>query len=176
MNEQERLQRIIDILADNAHEMYVETRDENAIIDVNMNGIQIVAKEIMNAFKLTQKDRKSRRERALDEQFERMNVKPQVYHFLNIGSFKAVTVAQIPLRGQEGWGGYIYDYQTIRERIQKYPSCECASSYPLMSLLCMLKKMNIYGVAICNKDDVFNKYYGRMKAKGRLLQHILKEV
>lgn len=55
MNEQERLQerlqQIVNILADNAHEMCAVEGDTNDIIlDVNMDGVQTVAREICNVF------------------------------------------------------------------------------------------------------------------------------
>ena len=51
MNKQECLQQVIDILADNAHEMCAVERDSNDIIlDVNMDGVQMVAREICNVF------------------------------------------------------------------------------------------------------------------------------
>ena len=51
MNEQERLQRIINILADNAHEMCaVEGASNDIILDANMDGVQMVAREICNVF------------------------------------------------------------------------------------------------------------------------------
>ena len=52
MNEQERLQRVIDILADNVHEMCAIDGDNrnNVILDANMDGVQMVAREICNVF------------------------------------------------------------------------------------------------------------------------------
>lgn len=51
MTEQERLQRIINILADNVHEMCAVEGDSNDIIlDANMDGVQTVAREICNVF------------------------------------------------------------------------------------------------------------------------------
>lgn len=52
MNEQDYLQRIRDILADNAHEMCAIDGDaQDIIFDVNMDGVQTVAREICNVFK-----------------------------------------------------------------------------------------------------------------------------
>lgn len=51
MNEQERLQRIINILADNAHGMCaIDGNSGNIILVVDMDEVQMVAREICNVF------------------------------------------------------------------------------------------------------------------------------
>lgn len=95
MNEQERLQRIIDILVDNAHEMcYVENGSENTIIDADMDEVQTVAREICNVFRHVPKETRSKREQLLDAQFACMGVKSKTYHFTKeVYPFLGITIA-----------------------------------------------------------------------------------
>lgn len=165
MNEQE--QQVIDILAENAHEMCAidGVNSDNLMVDADMDGVQTVAREICTVFKPIQKDTRSRRERALDAKFESIGMKPLVYHFTNIDTFSAVTIAQ---------DRFIeFSYRLLQREIQQYKSTFIEPATRLLNQLA--KNYNIYGVAICDKNDVFSKRYGRMKAKGRLLQHLLKE-
>lgn len=163
MNEQE--QQVIDILADNVHEMCAidGVNSDNLMVDADMDGVQTVAREICTVFKPIQKDTRSRRERALDAEFERMGVKPRVYHFTDIPNSKAITIATIDKADS---------YANVHNFIlMNY----VIGIEPPTSLLKHLRGIKVYGVAICDRSDVFSKRYGRMKAKGRLLQHLLKE-
>ena len=169
MNEQERLQRIIDILADNVHEMCAIDGDNsnNVILDVNMDGVQMVAKEITVIFKQSYKDTRSRCEKLLDKQFAAMSVKPRIYHFRKeVATFNAVTVALT-----KRWR------KDVTEDIVK--NCVEAAHDKMENKatfsIAILKQARLYGVAICDKSDQFSKRTGRMKAKGRLMQHLLKE-
>ena len=164
MNEYECLQQVIDILADNAHEMCAVEGDSNDIIlDANMDGVQTIAKEICNVFAYAPKDTRSRRERQLDVDFERMGVKPRVYLFTDLPVFKAITIATIAKEDS---------YAKAHTYILMNYTLDIA---PATSLLKKLKDIGIYGIAICDKSDQFNKRRGRMKAKGRLMQHLLQE-
>jgi hypothetical protein len=167
MNEQE--QQVIDILADNVHEMCAidGVNSDNLMVDADMDGVQTVAREICTVFKPIQKDTRSRRERALDAEFERMGVKPRVYHFTkDMCTFNVVTVA-LAKQWRKG----------VTENIVK--NCVEAAHDELenkaTAAILILRQAGIYGVSICDRSDVFSKRYGRMKAKGRLLQHLLKE-
>ena len=165
MNEQERLQRIINILADNAHEMCtIDGGSNDIILDVDMDGVQMVAKEITAIFKPSQKDTRSRRERALDAKFERMGVKPCVYHFIkDIEPFNAVTIATEK-----------HALSIISGMLTYVRNSYVYSSYPPATVVFKwLQNKGVYGIAICDKHDSFKKRTGRMKAKGRLMQHLL---
>ena len=169
MNEQERLQRVIDILADNAHEMCaVEGDSNNIILDANMDGVQTVAKEIVAIFKQPQKDTRSRRECALDFEFERVGVKPIVYHFIKeVYPFSAITIAHTI------WTKIVIKH--MLDDIFIHNSLWIRGCSPATQMFQELASKKVYGVAICDKSDVFSRREGRNKAKGRLMQHLLKE-
>lgn len=166
MNEQEYLQRIMDILMDNAHEMCAVDGDtQDVILDVNMDGVQTVAREICNVFKPVQKDALSKREQALDDAFERMGVKPRIYHFTDISTFKAITIATI-----DDAVSYIY----VRTYLLVYFALGINPATRTTNIIDKLRDIELYGVAICDIHDNFNKLHNRNKAKGQLMQHLLK--
>jgi len=163
MNEQECLQRIIDILADNVYGM----ADSECPVDVDMDGVQTTAKEIVKVFQTVQKDTRSKREKSLDAEFERMGVKPRVYHFTkDVGPFRAITIVTEK-----------YTWATIRYILNSYTNLVYPSTFHPATHLRegLVKREEIYGISICDKSDVFSKRDGRNRAKGRLLQHLLKE-
>ena len=159
MNEE---QQIIDILINKGEDLceYIGEFEE-AQLDYEL--IKRVAHEITAIFKPSQKDTRSKRERALDVKFGRMGVKPRVYHFTDLPTFKALTIATI---AKEDSYAKVHTYISMNYTVDIEPAT---------SLLKKLKDIGIYGVAICDKRDHFNKRTGRMKAKGRLLQHLLKD-
>jgi len=172
MSKQEGLQRVIDILSDNIAEMseidYGGSLD-STYINSNMDGIQTVAKEITKIFhQSTQKDTRSRRERALDTEFERMGVKPYIYHFTKkVYPFSAITIAHT------FWRKIVLMY--ILDDIFMQNSLWMRGCSPATQMFRELASKKIYGVAICDKTDAHNKTYARTKAKGRLMQYLLKE-
>ena len=170
MNEQERLQQIIDILSDNAHEMCaIDGDSKDIILDANMDGVQTVAREICNVFQPIQKDARSRRERQLDVEFERMGVKPRVYHFTKgMEPFKAVTIATVSICTKNGARNLIREAISVSTRHSFFQPATRILSY-------LHEPCGEYGIAICDHSDHFDKRYGRNKAKGRLLQYLLKE-
>ena len=162
MNEQER--QIIDILINKGEDLYEyigEFEEANPDYDV----IEKTAKEIFAIFKQPYKDTRSKRERALDAEFRRMGVKPRIYHFTkDIATFNAVTVA-LTKRWRKG---VIEDI--VKNCVEAaHDGMENKATFSIA----ILKQAGIYGVAICDKRDQFNKRTGRMKAKGRLMQHLL---
>ena len=129
--------------------------------------VAIVVKKIMDVFKQPQKDTRSRRERKLDEQFAAMDIKPRVYHFTkDIATFNAVTVALT-----KRWRKDVTE-DIVKNCVESaHQEMENKATFSIA----ILKQARLYGVAICDKSDQFSKRTGRMKAKGRLMQHLLKE-
>jgi len=166
MNEQECLQRIIEILMDKGQDIYEyvgefeEAQPDNEVI-------ARVAHEIMVVFQSTQKDTRSIREQQLDVKFARMGVKPRVYHFTkDVKPFRAITIVTEK-----------YTWATIRYILNSYTNLVYPSTFHPATHLRegLVKREEIYGISICDKSDVFSKRDGRNRAKGRLLQHLLKE-
>ena len=154
-------QQVKDILTDFACDTCQDC--ERDIADDNI--VAIVVKKIMDVFRPSQKDTKSRRERKLDEQFAAMGIKLRVYHFTkDIKPFKAVTIAT----EKHTWG-FINNLLICVQNTHRYPSYQ----RPATTLRYRLLREGVYGIAICYKSDQFSKRTGRMKAKGRLMQHLL---
>lgn len=169
MNEQERLQRIIDILADSACSRCHCNRFNGDDRGPDHVDIQYIANDIMGIPQQQQKDTRSKREQVLDAQFACMGIKPKVYHFTeNVEPFHAITIATKNETKQE-----------MEKRLNVYLVFANVQKHNKATyVLLQLNNSKVYdasGVAICDKRDVFNKSRGRMIAKGRLMQHILEE-
>lgn len=108
------------------------------------------------------KSKRKSGEKELDKEFEKMGVKPRVYHFKDIRRFGCVTIATEDTR---------YDWNDLVSFIWKYT--DETGFNPATNLLERLRAhKNIYGVAICDKRDQFNRREGRTKAKGKLLGYL----
>lgn len=156
-------QQVVDILTDFACDTCQDCERDIADDDI----VAIVVKKIMDVFKQPQKDTRSRRERKLDEQFTAMGVKPRVYHFIkDIEPFNAVTIATEK-----------YTRNVIEDKLSYVGFYKAHPMYfsPATALRKGLQQEGVYGIAICYKSDPFIKREGRNKAKGRLMQHLLKE-
>ena len=115
------------------------------------------------------KTRLDRDEIRLDREFERMEVKPRIYHFVeNVYPYRAITVAM--------------DSRTLlwEQVLTKVVSalgtvalCMCKYNRTT-ELIKHLKTDNIYGVAVCDIRDQFSRKRGRVIAKGRLLKYLKK--
>ena len=113
-------------------------------------------------------------ERKLDTELKRLNVEPRIYHFTtNCDPFRGITIAVADSRS---WSNireildtvqYALNISEYIRKIHNIPIIERATR-----TLRTLRKMNIYGVAICDPSDNFNRQEGRNKAKGRLVQHL----
>ena len=108
---------------------------------------------------------KSKIEKKLDKEFENLNIRPRIYHFLrDMPSFRAVTIADERLT----WSG--------AERVVDQTKNHLYPHLPATQLLRELGlDYDVYGVAICDRRDQFNRQRGRIIAKGRLLKHLKKE-
>ena len=111
---------------------------------------------------------KNKIEQELDFALNQLKVTPRVYHFYDVKPFTAVTIVEDILM----WNG-------TRREMDK---CSCdltrvggAFFSPATHLREMLKRKGIYGIAICDRRDRFNRQRGRIIAKGRFLKH-LKEI
>ena len=157
MNKQE--QQVVNVLKGEARGMAI-------CEELNLKVITEVAHEITAIFQPTQKDTRSRRERALDAEFERMGVKPKVWHFTDVPPFRAITIAQ--KEGHITWGELKAVLETRIENSERYTHKRASF------VLKQLQYLGLRGIAICVEQDVFSRRYGRMKAKGKLIQHLLK--
>ena len=115
-------------------------------------------------------------EQIMDTEFEKMGVRPHVYHFTHdVEPFGAITIVddcEVPVGGSKrarSSNRRAIDNVFEREYLWMQKCC------PATRFIQGLKLSHIYGVAICDKRDQFNRQRGRIIAKGRLLKH-LKEV
>jgi hypothetical protein len=120
--------------------------------------------ETVGKLKISHKTRKILKifEQLTNAEFERMEVKPFIHHFVNIPPFSAITIVSFHSSRRE-----IADY--IREESKSPLSFINQASYLLENLAC---NRHIYGVAICDTRDAFNRQWGRVLAKLRLLKHL----
>lgn len=117
---------------------------------------------------------KSKIEKKLDNEFERLEVKPHIYHFTKgVAPFTAITIAEDyqPAGSKRGWNSMRGAIDNVFEREYLWMRKCC----PATQFIKGLALMRIYGVAICDKRDQFNRQRGRIIAKGRLLKHLKKE-
>lgn len=105
---------------------------------------------------------KNKLEQKLDAEFKRMNVKPFIHHFIDTAPFSAITIVSFHSSWKE-----IARY--IHEESKSPLVYINQASYLLRNLA---HNRHIYGVAICDRRDQFNRQRGRIIAKGRLLKHL----
>ena len=109
---------------------------------------------------------KSKTEKKLDEEFEKLGIKTRVYHFINIPLFNAVTVVTPDNR----------TYGDIKNIVLKSRQPEFYLRQHAEYLLSKLAGLpDLHGVAICDIRDQFDRKLGRIIAKGRLLKQLKKE-
>lgn len=111
---------------------------------------------------------KSKLEKKLDEEFERFGTKPKIYHFvegnIHCTPFRAITVATVD---------NLLSWKRLDEIIDEYSLSLSRLTHSYATrMIHMLQANGIYGIAICDQRDQFNRQYGRVKAKGRLLQYL----
>jgi len=110
---------------------------------------------------------KNKTEKKLDEEFEQFGVKPRIYHFTEgIAPFAAITIAEDCQLSNRDSMRVVLDNVFKREYLWMRKCC------PATRFIRGLALMHIYGVAICDKRDQFNRQRGRIIAKGRLLKHL----
>lgn len=109
---------------------------------------------------------KSKIEEQLDSEFEKMGVRPRVYHFTeNVEPFKAVTIVEY----------FSPSYTSARKKLDAARFHQYCRS-PATKLFDALRRQGVHGIAICDKRDQFNRQRGRIISKGRLLKHLKEEI
>ena len=113
----------------------------------------------------------SKTEKKLDEEFEKLEIMPRIYHFVGDFPFGAVTIAidNRKLGWSNSWEG-IADYMRDCRIYVVGREHNRATRF-----LQEMRKENFYGIAICDRRDQFNRKRGRIIAKGRLLKHLKEE-
>lgn len=110
---------------------------------------------------------KTKTEKKIDDEFKRLGVRPHIFHFTkNVLPFRAITVADVQTQSWEEVFSMIKDCIQISEN----------HINPATQLLLETKeKYAIYGIAVCDMRDSFSRQYGRNKAAGRLISHLINE-
>lgn len=103
---------------------------------------------------------KNKLEQKLDVKFKELDVKPFIHHFFEVSPFSAITIASFRV-------SWVEVASIIHEASWSISSHNRASS--LIHNLAV--DYYIYGVAVCDIRDTFNRQRGRIIAKGRLLKH-----
>jgi len=107
---------------------------------------------------------KNKIEPKLNAALKELGIEARVYHFReDVEPFTAVTVVEDRLT----WLG-------VRRELDKYFHHPKRAEWLFLSathLLVQLRREDIYGVAIYDKRDQFNRQRGRIIAKGRFLKH-----
>lgn len=108
---------------------------------------------------------KSKLEIYLDKEFDKLEIRLHIYHFIeDVLPFNGITV--------------VTETENITWKVifNFIRACNQYDTYKRNRATELIKnfKMDyeIYGVAICNKRDTFNRQRGRVISKGRLLKHI----
>ena len=102
-------------------------------------------------------------EQKMDAEFRLMAVNPFIYHFTwGMRPFTAVTIVT---ETQD-------TYSHIRDLLFHALAKAVYNTYPSTIVFNNLRKVGVFGVAICNARDSFNRQRGRIIAKGRLLKHL----
>ena len=119
-------------------------------------------------------DRVKGKERKLDAELKRLGVEPRIYHFTrNCDPFRGITIA---VADQSSWSDIREIVDAVQYALKISDDMRKILNMPIIEratrTLRTLRKMNIYGVAICDPSDNFNRQEGRNKAKGRLVQHL----
>lgn len=106
---------------------------------------------------------KSKTEIKLDKEFEKVGIKPRIYHFRDVGhQFIAITIATTM--------SYEITKTAIEESLEDVYFYTVSPATTLLEIL--QEEWDVFGVAICDKRDQFNRQRGRIIAKGRLLKHL----
>jgi hypothetical protein len=113
-------------------------------------------------------------ERKLDAELKRLGIKTRIYHFTTRCSpFRGITIA---VADSNSWSDMREILDTVRYALKVGDGTQIQLNFSLIEpaarTLKALRERGIYGVAICDPSDNFNRQEGRNKAKGRLVQHL----
>jgi hypothetical protein len=104
-------------------------------------------------------------ERKADLGLKQLGVTPRIYHIReHMWPFAGVTIVTAD---QEG------SFSAVKTMVQKEISMHTLNKATKTKK--NLNDLGIYGVAICDVHDEYNKKRGRTIAKGRLLKHLKQE-
>ena len=110
---------------------------------------------------------KNKLEQQLDSEFENLGESIRTFHFLkNIGPYTAITIVD---NGIKKWETAETILEIIFERTRRQ-----FNKNPSTRLIRTAQHEGIYGIALCDRRDQFNRQRGRTIAKGRLLKHLKK--
>lgn len=103
-----------------------------------------------------------------DMLLKQLRITPRIYHFeKHVGPFTAITIADDRL----SWAGVRRALNSALCHLEEVPSF-----FPSTQLLNRLHKHDdIYGIAVCDRRDRFNRQRGRTIAKGRLGKHLVRK-
>ena len=111
---------------------------------------------------------KSKDEIEVDKKFDKFGIKLRIYHFTKpIFSFNAITI--VTNDKTKNWKSIAEDIRKCLKFIAKYEFNKSTE------LLYEMGKRGYHGIAVCDRQDTFNRQRGRTIAKGRLLKHIKKK-
>lgn len=96
-------------------------------------------------------------EKKLDEELEKMNVRPWIYHFTDTYPYRAVTI--------------IMQRRQVHSLLSQMVK-ECCQYCNYKRIIQEMHYQGMYGIAICSFADEFNRERGRTIAKGRLLKYL----
>ena len=111
---------------------------------------------------------KSKIEEKLDKEFEKIGVKPWIYHFTeDVYPYRAVTVAKSnkEMTIRFDWENTLALIKSAIDYVAVYEHNRTTK------FIKYLEKENVY-VAVCDIKDEFSRKLGRVIAKGRLLKHL----
>ncbi|MGB7532977.1 MAG: hypothetical protein WA977_08415 [Halobacteriota archaeon] len=117
---------------------------------------------------------KSKTEKKLDEEFERLGIIPRIYHFRKLGmNLNAITIATVSELDADDFEDEfletLHDINISKHKPLGRSILYHHGSYVLHKLISLS-----YGAAVCDMQDQFSRQRGRIIAKGRLLK-ILRE-
>ena len=116
---------------------------------------------------------KSKLEQKIDKELADLGERPYIYHIRAYGKgsqrkllrvFNVVTIADVRYSPTS-------DIEDIVGEIRENSIC-CLTIQPATVMMRELRKIEYYGVAICDRRDNFSRKRGRIIAKGRLLKHL----
>ena len=118
---------------------------------------------------------KSKTEKKLDDEFEKLGVEPRIYHFGShnnapLAIFTNITIALDPHKLFLSWANLHKILRDVIDDVWLFDTNRATR------MIYKLAYQEIYGVAICDRRDQFNRTRGRIIAKGRLLKHLKMEI
>jgi len=112
---------------------------------------------------------KTRMEKRMDVEFDKLGVKMRIFHFMeDVTPFGGITIVDLYDCKAPSWRDMRKTLDIVFKREHLWMRYHCPATRFIQGLILY----HIYGVAICDKRDQFNRQRGRVIAKGRLLKRI----